>query len=71
MIRQLKTFEATCDECQKVVTHKARFASAPPGWGQRHAHNCGLRGYTLVEDLCPSCTRKTPVKASREQLPAG
>lgn len=61
MIRELKTFEVTCDRCRKSVTvmasrdHQAR---EKVKFEQVAVHGCGMTDYTRYDDVCPECAKK-------------
>lgn len=60
MLREVKTFEFTCDKCRKVEvvhSHHSR-PDLPEDWGYVKVHNCGSTGYTKTLELCNICIVK-------------
>jgi predicted nucleic acid-binding Zn ribbon protein len=60
LIRKIKTYEFKCDECGEVtaIVHASMFPYTAPGWTKREVPNCGMTGYTQVDDICPRCQQE-------------
>lgn len=61
MIRELKTVEIACEQCDVSVILRdvpALYSNRlPPGWVWRSVHGCGLTDYTRREIVCEACSR--------------
>lgn len=60
MVRKIQQFEISCDTdgCRSSEVYFGDNYDKPTGWKQLSVHNCGLTGYTRVDDLCPKCSKK-------------
>lgn len=55
MIREVKTFEFTCDDCGLIEIVHSHWETLPDGWARVPDYDCGLTGYTRSDEVCGPC----------------